>query len=124
VTVDQILRVLLVDDDRPFRQMTRAVLESDVRFEIVGEASNGIQALLLVERLEPDAVLVDLDIPALTGIELVRLLGESRPEVRVVVVTGSDDPADQAAAIRCGARKVLTKCAASVAAIGDALVAD
>jgi two-component system nitrate/nitrite response regulator NarL len=124
VTVDQNLRVLIVDDDRPFRQMTRAVLEADDRFEIVGEASNGIQALLLVERLEPDAVLVDLDIPALTGIELVRLVGESRPEVRIVVVTGSDDPSDQAAALRWGARKVLTKCAASVASIGDALVAD
>jgi CheY-like chemotaxis protein len=56
---DRLYRVVLVDDDRPFRAMTRAVLESDGRVEIVGEASNGVQALLLIERVEPDAALVE-----------------------------------------------------------------
>lgn len=121
---DRLYRVVLVDDDRPFRAMTRAVLEADGRVEIVGEASNGVQALLLIERVEPDAALVDLDIPAVPGLELIRLLGDAWPALRVVVVTGSEDPADEAAALGSGARRVLTKRAASVATIAEALFAD
>ena len=115
------LRVILVDDDRPFREMTRALLEADERIEIVAEASNGIHALLLIERIRPAAAVIDLDIPALTGLELIRLIRESWPERRVVVVTGSDDPADEAAALECGAACVLTKDGISAEAIGTAL---
>ena len=117
-----VLRLVLVDDDASFRAMTRAVLEQDERIEIVGEAANGVQALLLIERLQPDAALVDLDIPALAGLELIRLLEESWPAWKVVVVTGSEEPADEAAALGLGATQVISKRTASIETIGRALL--
>ena len=84
-------RVLLVDDNPDLRYLTRLVLESD-SCEIVGEGSNGLEALSAAEDLEPDVVVIDLRMPVMDGVEATKLLRERFPELRIIVMTGSDDP--------------------------------
>jgi DNA-binding NarL/FixJ family response regulator len=113
------LRVLLVDDDSSFRAAVDAVLRTDGRFEIVGEAENGQDALALVPALAPDCVLLDLNMPRLGGIETARLLRQRHPEVRVVIVTSSDHAADVEAASAIGVHAFMAK--TQVATLADGI---
>jgi DNA-binding NarL/FixJ family response regulator len=103
------LRVLLVDDDSGFRAALEALLRTDGRFEVVGEAANGRDALALVPQLAPDFVLLDLEMPLLGGIETARALRRNHPEVRVVIVTSSEHPGDVEAAAALGVHRFLAK---------------
>ena len=84
-------RVLLVDDNPDLRYLTRLVIESE-SCEIVGEGSNGFEALSIAADLEPDVVVIDLNMPLMNGVEATRLLRERFPDLRIIVMTGSDDP--------------------------------
>jgi DNA-binding NarL/FixJ family response regulator len=114
------LRVLLVDDDSSFRSAVDAVLRTDGRFEVVGEAENGQEALALVPALAPDCVLLDLNMPRLGGIETARVLRRRHPEVRVVIVTSSEHPADVEAASAIGVHGFMAK--TQVAALADGIM--
>jgi DNA-binding NarL/FixJ family response regulator len=82
------LRVLIADDDQLFRELLRARL-ADPRIEIVGEAENGADALLLVQALAPDVVVMDVDMPVLDGLAAAERLVDERAGVRVVILSGS-----------------------------------
>jgi DNA-binding NarL/FixJ family response regulator len=82
------VRVLLVDDQAMFVAAVHALLEHDDRIEIVGDATNGPQAIELADALRPDVALVDLDLPLLDGYETTRRLLAQDPALRVVVVSG------------------------------------
>ena len=84
-------RVLIVDDNPDIRYLTRVTIESD-SLEVVGEATNGAEALSIVEELQPDAVVLDLRMPVMDGIEAARILRYRFPDLRIVVMSGSDDP--------------------------------
>lgn len=84
-------RVLLVDDNPDLRYLTRLSLESE-SCEIVGEGSNGLEALSAAEDLQPDVVVIDLRMPLMDGVQATRLLRERFPDLRIIVMTGSDDP--------------------------------
>ena len=96
------LRILVVDDDSTIRRVIRVVL-SEPRFEIVGEASDGEEALDLVPRLGPDVVIMNLAMPRMSGIEATRRIKERLPDVRVVAFTATTDPSEIAAMIEAGA---------------------
>jgi DNA-binding NarL/FixJ family response regulator len=81
------LRLLLVDDHAVVREGLRALLSADHRFEIVGEASDGIAALSAAERLRPDVVVLDVSIPGLNGAQVARRLKSSQPDVRTLALT-------------------------------------
>lgn len=83
------LTVLIVDDHDGFRGAARELLEVD-GFVVVGEAADGPQALLEVERLVPDVVLLDIQIPGLDGFAVAELLAERLPPPAVVLVSGRD----------------------------------
>ncbi len=75
-------RVLVVDDEAPARAKLRRLLAKDARFELVGEAADGIEALAQVEALRPDLLVLDIQMPGLTGFEVVETLGpDACPEV-------------------------------------------
>jgi DNA-binding NarL/FixJ family response regulator len=83
-------RVLVAEDDEAFLQTLVGVLAGDGRFEVVGRARNGHDAVALTERLEPDAVVIDIEMPLLDGVEATRRLREVAPGLPIVAISGHD----------------------------------
>jgi two-component system NarL family response regulator len=103
------IKLLVVDDHNLFRQGLIRILQDDDQLQIVGQAGNGQEALIQVERLQPDVVLMDLNMPVLSGPEAVRALGERFPSIPVIMLTVSERDEDLFDAIRAGARGYLLK---------------
>jgi DNA-binding NarL/FixJ family response regulator len=106
-TLDEI-RVLLVDDHDLFRTGLRTLLEEQ-EVRIVGEASAGVEAVRLVRELAPDVVVMDLNMPGITGVEATRQITAIAPLTRVLVLTISDQDGDVMDAILAGACGYLLK---------------
>src|SRR3712207_5091305 len=85
------IRVLVVDDVDDVRHLLRMNLEIDGRFEIIGEAGDGEEAVQLVRELHPDAVILDLMMPKKSGIEAIPEIIMSSPETKIVVLTAHDE---------------------------------
>jgi DNA-binding NarL/FixJ family response regulator len=85
--------VLVVDDQAPFRMAARAVLRRLEGFEFAGEASSGLEAIELVDRLHPALVLMDINMPEMNGIEATRQIMAAHPDV-VVILCSTYDAAD------------------------------
>jgi DNA-binding NarL/FixJ family response regulator len=107
------IRVLIADDHTLFAEALALGLRTDPRFDVVGLAENGRQAVDLAAELDPDIVLMDLHMPVMDGIEATRRLRLAAPRSRVVVVTASTSPEDGARAMAAGARAYLRKWASS-----------
>jgi DNA-binding NarL/FixJ family response regulator len=125
------ISILLADDDDLVRTALRMILESEPDFAIVGEASNGIEAVALARKTRPDIVLMDIQMPEMDGIEATRELVESSPETpRVLVLTTFELDRYVFEALRAGASGFLLKRTPSddliagikVVAAGDALL--
>ena len=84
------VRVIVAEDDESFLETVVAVLAGDGRFEVVGRARNGRDAVELAQRLAVDAVVMDIEMPVRDGIEATRLLHESAPHLPVVAISGRD----------------------------------
>ena len=82
------IRVLVVDDYKPFRVILRYVIGEEPGIEIVGEAADGFAAIDLAEELRPDVVLLDLAMPKLDGWEAIPLIREVSPDSRIVILSG------------------------------------
>ena len=123
------LRVLLVDDHDLFRTGLRNLLEEQ-GLQIVGEASNGKDAIRLVRELAPDIVVMDLNMPGVTGVEATREITSFAPLTRVLVLTISDQNEDVMDAIVAGACGYLVKDSSiqelirgiTAAAVGESLI--
>ena len=102
------MRVLIADDHALFRDGLRSLLEARA-IDVAGEARDGREAVELARRLRPDVVLMDLAMPELSGLEATRLLSAQAPEIKVVVLTASEDDADLFEAIKSGAQGYLFK---------------
>jgi DNA-binding NarL/FixJ family response regulator len=102
------VRILIVDDHSLFRDGLRSLLTAQGH-EVVGEARNGREALELVPRLAPDVVLMDVSMPDMNGIEATRLLRAEKPDVKVVILTASEDDANLFDAVKAGAQGYLLK---------------
>jgi DNA-binding NarL/FixJ family response regulator len=85
------LRLLLVDDHAVVREGIRALLASDPRFEIVGEASEGVGALTAAASLNPDVVVMDISLPGVNGVQATKRLKSQNPSARVVALTVHED---------------------------------
>jgi two-component system, NarL family, nitrate/nitrite response regulator NarL len=103
------IRVLIADDHSLFAQALQAILGTDRRFETVGLAKNGRQAVELAEALKPDVVLMDISMPVLDGFEATKKLRKKAPDVPVVMLTGSNARGDVDKARTSGAAGYLTK---------------
>jgi DNA-binding NarL/FixJ family response regulator len=103
------LRVLLVDDHDLFRSGLRNLLEEQDGLVVVGEGANGSEAVRLVRDLAPDVVCMDLNMPAMSGVEATRHITSLSPLTRVIVLTISEDDADVMDAIVAGACGYLLK---------------
>ena len=103
------IRVLLVDDQEIVCEGLQRILSSDPAIEIVGAASNGLEAVALAAEHRPDLVLMDLKMPEMNGIAATQQIRAAHPEIRVLVLTTYDDDEWLYDAIRAGASGYLLK---------------
>ena len=103
------IRILLVDDHTLFRSGLKALLSRQDDFEVVGEASDGLEGVKLAEQLQPDLVLLDLDMPVMNGTEALAQMMEMNRQLPVVMLTVSEDADDLKEAFVLGARGYLVK---------------
>ncbi len=103
------IRVLIVDDHTLFRRGIAAVLSSQQDLKVVGEASDGLEAIQKVKEIAPDVVLMDLNMPRCSGLEATQALQAEMPQVNILVLTVSDDESDLFTAIKFGARGYILK---------------
>lgn len=101
-------RVLIADDHPVFRFGLRALLNGAPEMEVVGEATTGDEAIALAASLEPDVILMDLNMPAVNGIEATRRILQRSPHIAILVITMFDDDS-VFAAMQAGARGYLLK---------------
>jgi DNA-binding NarL/FixJ family response regulator len=103
------LRILIAEDHPLFRKGVISLLSSVPDFEVVGEATTGEEAVVRAEQLQPDVVLMDLQMPEVNGIEATRRILQESPSIRVLVVTLFEDDDSVFMALRAGARGYVLK---------------
>ena len=103
------IRILLADDHTLFRDGLRALFNSLPDTEVVGEAASGGDAIRLAEELQPDVILMDIQMPGVNGIEATRKIVQTSPHIGVIVVTMFEDDDSVFAAMRAGARGYVLK---------------
>ncbi len=103
------IKIILIDDHALFRSGLRGLLQRQDDFEILGEASDGLEGLKLVAQLQPDVVLLDIDMPVMNGKEALSQMLSSQPELAVLMLTVSEDGVDLTECMRIGARGYLLK---------------
>ncbi len=106
---DAKIRILVADDHPMLREGLVAVLDTQPDFEVVGEATDGAQVVRLAERLGPDVILLDLEMPNVDGVAALQRLKESGTEAQTVVFTAYDTDERILGALRAGARGYLLK---------------
>src|SRR5512135_405548 len=102
-------RILIADDHVLFRDGLRSLIRSLSDVEVVGEASNGEQAIALAATLQPDVILMDIQMPGMNGIEATRQILHASPHIGIIVVTMFEDNDSVVAAMRAGARGYILK---------------
>lgn len=103
------IRVLIVDDHALIRRSLEMALAAEADIEVVGEASDGQEAVELADRLTPDVMLMDVRMPRRSGIEATREIKASVPSTRIIMLTVSDEEEDLFEAIKAGATGYLLK---------------
>ena len=111
------IRVLLADDHTLFREGVRALFGTEADLEVVGEASDGKEAVQMAAELRPDVVVMDLMMPVMNGIEATRLIRAAQPETRILVLSMYDDEEYVQQLLAAGASGCMLK-----RATGDELV--
>lgn len=106
---DKPYRIVIADDHLVVREAIRVMLEMEPEFEVVGEASNGLQALELAAQFEPDLVLMDIRMEGMDGVEATRQLRQRHPNMGVLILTGFGDDEVLLNAVEAGAQGFLLK---------------
>jgi DNA-binding NarL/FixJ family response regulator len=101
--------VIIVDDHKSFRKGLISLLESVPDIKVIAEAPSGQEAVLLAARLQPDVILMDLQMPGVTGIEATRQILHTSPHIAILVITMFEDDDSVFSALRAGARGYLLK---------------
>ncbi|MFQ5926544.1 MAG: response regulator [Terriglobia bacterium] len=107
------IRVLIADDHAIFREGLRKLLEAEDDITVVGEARTGSECMVLVEKLKPSVVLLDLKMPDKDGLAVLAELAAQKSPAKVLVLTASEDERDFVEAVKRGARGIVLKQAAS-----------
>lgn len=103
------ITVLIVDDHPLLRQGLKTLLELEGGITVVGQASNGSEAIRLAKQLQPDVVLLDINMPGMNGVEVAKVLREQQPDLGILVLTIHDDETYVKEMIRSGAKGYLLK---------------
>ena len=103
------IKILIVDDHTLFRSGLKALLSRQSDFEVIAEASDGLEGVKLLGQHKPDLVLLDLDMPVMSGIEALAQMREVNSDIPIVMLTVSEDAEDLKEAFILGARGYLVK---------------
>jgi DNA-binding NarL/FixJ family response regulator len=103
------ISIALADDHPLMRRGIRAILEAEADFSVVGEAGDGLETLRLVQRLQPEVLVLDLMMPGLSGLEILRIVPQRSPHTRVIVLSMHSSNAFVAAALKHGASGYVLK---------------
>jgi DNA-binding NarL/FixJ family response regulator len=103
------IRILIADDHALIRDGIKILLQQEPGFEVVGEASNGVELIKLAGELNPDIVVLDLTMPYKNGIESVREIKSMNPEIKCIVLSMHEDPDYVAKSIQAGAKGYILK---------------
>jgi DNA-binding NarL/FixJ family response regulator len=103
------MRILIVEDHPMFRDGLFKMLETVEGFEVVGEAASGEEAVELAEQLKPNIILMDINLPKLSGIEATKRIVQTIPDIGILILTMYDDDSSVFSAMRAGARGYLLK---------------
>ncbi len=103
------LKILVVDDHALFREGIVGILNNQLDMQIVGEASDGLEALVMARDLQPDLILMDITMPGTDGIEATRLIKQARPDSKIIILTVRDEDEQLFQAIKNGAQGYLLK---------------
>jgi DNA-binding NarL/FixJ family response regulator len=112
------IEVVVAEDDLLFAAALVDLLEADERVDVVGRARNGAEAVELAERLHPDVVVMDIEMPVVDGIEATRRLRDSGNRARVFVLTASESAETKRRALEAGAAGYLRKSESSLELLG------
>ena len=118
------IRILLIDDHALFRSGVRLLLQRQPDFDVVGEAADGIEGIKRAKAFQPDVILLDLNMPGLSGLETLKLLAQDAPAAAVLILTVSEEADELSQAMRDGAAGFLIKnieASALMTAIRDAV---
>jgi len=105
----KIVKVLIADDQTLFREGIKDVLTGEKWIQVVGEAADGEEAVLLTKKLKPEVVLMDIKLPKLDGINATRQIKKTMPEVNILMLSSFEDEAHVMEAIKAGANGYLSK---------------
>jgi DNA-binding NarL/FixJ family response regulator len=106
---DSRIRVLIADDDPAFLRSLETLIDRQPELAVAGVAADGLEAIELVERLDPDAVVLDLHMPLLDGVSATAHLRRDHPSLCLIALTGDEAPALHRAVREAGADEVLLK---------------
>ena len=104
-----IIQTIIADDHQLFRDGLKALLDSTPDTEVIGEASSGEGAIALANKLRPDVILMDLQMPGVNGIEATQRITMANPQINILILTMFDDDQSVFAALRAGARGYVLK---------------
>jgi len=99
----QSIKVLVVEDFEPFRQFVCSTLQSRTEFEVIGQASDGLEAIQKAEELEPDLILLDIGLPTLNGMEAAKRIRKLAPHAKILFLSQESSPEVVQEAIHLGA---------------------
>src|SRR3990172_8667766 len=105
----KIYRILLADDHALLREGLRGIIASQPDMEVVGEAADGLEAIVKAKELRPDLILMDIQMPGCDGLEATQKIKQSLPETVIVILTVRDDDEKLFAALKNGAQGYLLK---------------
>ncbi|SDM71858.1 two component transcriptional regulator, LuxR family [Bacillus sp. OK048] len=102
-------RILIADDHPHAREAILAMLEDDPYFDIIGQAKDGKEAIKMSLQLNPDIILMDIQMPVINGLEATKIIKEKSPFIKIIILSVSDNVADLFTAIQYGAQGYLLK---------------
>ncbi len=109
MTYDSTVSIVLIDDHKIFREGVKKVIETEPIFRVVGEGSNGEEAVQIVREMQPDVILMDINMPMMNGVEATETILEQNPEAKIIVLSIHDEEAYVYQTLQSGASGYLLK---------------